>query len=297
MKRLLLVLLVTITASAQVPVERIVNDAITIDRVAELSRRDFPGDLLKRLVEEDIDMLRGRRADGSYEYASYERFEAGRVTNDWSVQPREDKMQTLESRGDNIYRVIIEVPNRRMLVRRNRPVWVERVDVTYVAQGSTQSRQESFEVKTWLQPGDVRPIELPDIARQATVNTIVTAEKGGYSNVEVALAQARIVDSAVSPYADAVNAAKAALRAIEGRDIEALRSAAMRMRNGVGGRESASSIAVVAPPVPTIAQPADSASRVEMQAELQMIEDLLTGTESERRDGLDRLHQLIRRLR
>ena len=32
-------------------------------------------------------------------------------------------------------------------------------------------------------------------------------------------------------------------------------------------------------------------------AELQAIEDLLTGTEVERRQGLDRLHQLLRRLR
>jgi hypothetical protein len=36
---------------------------------------------------------------------------------------------------------------------------------------------------------------------------------------------------------------------------------------------------------------------VEVYMDLQAIEDLLTGTESEKREGLDRLHQLVRRLR
>jgi len=35
----------------------------------------------------------------------------------------------------------------------------------------------------------------------------------------------------------------------------------------------------------------------DIAAELQSIEDLLTGTEAERRQGLDKLHQLLRRLR
>ena len=292
-------------ATAQVPVERVAADALVIDRVAEMSDRDLPADLLRRLVEQDIELLRGRRPDGSYEYASWERFEAGRVDREVSIRPDEDEMETIELRGENIYRVIVEVANRRMVIRRNRPVWLERVDVEYVAAGSTLSRQESFEVKAWLQPGEVRSIELPAIARQATVKAIVTAEQGGYANVGVALIEARIVDAASSPYASAVNAAKSALRAIEGRDVTALRSAARRMGDGVGG-SSSSTLSVVAPPPvpvrpsiasPTSRQSGDVASRVELQAELQLIEDLLTGNESERRDGMDRLHQLIRQLR
>ena len=306
---LLLIVLGAFAAPAQVSVDQVVTDAQVIDRVAEVSERDLPAGLLKRIVEEDIELLRGRRPDGSYEYASWERFEAGRVDREVSVQPRKDEMTTVELRGENIYRVIVEAPNRRMLIRRNRPVWLERVDVQYVAEGSTLSRQESFEVKAWLQPGEVRSIELPAIARQATVKAIVTPEEGGYTNVNVALVQARIVDAASSPYASAVNAAKSALRAIEARDVTALRSAARRMGDGVGARSS-STISVVAPPPvpvrPPVASPAapgatrpggDIAARVELQAELQLIEDLLTGSESERRQGMDRLHQLIRQLR
>ncbi|MFP5246826.1 MAG: hypothetical protein ACLGH0_09035, partial [Thermoanaerobaculia bacterium] len=48
---------------------------------------------------------------------------------------------------------------------------------------------------------------------------------------------------------------------------------------------------------PAAPQVTDTATRLEMQTELQLIEDLLTGSENERREGLDRLHQLIRRMR
>ena len=42
---------------------------------------------------------------------------------------------------------------------------------------------------------------------------------------------------------------------------------------------------------------ANAAASADIQGELQAIEDLMTGTEGERRQGVDRLHQLIRRLR
>lgn len=302
MKRLFFLVLFAASALAQTtnPVPRVAEDAIVLDRVAEASKRDLPTDLLKRIVNEDIDLLRGRRADGSYEYATYERFEAGRVTSSHSVNPRSDKMATIEVRGANIYRVIVEIPSRRLLLRKNNPVWVERLDVDMVA-GPNQLQRQSFEVKAWMQPGEIRPIDLPVIARQATVKVIATAdEKQGYGNIDVALVQARIVDLADSPYADAVTAAKAALRALENGEVAALRSASQRMRDALNVRRGepvitatpASSVVDVVRPLP-----GDAASRVEMQTELQMIEDLLTGSEAERRQGLDRLHQLIRRLR
>jgi hypothetical protein len=304
MKRLIFVALLAATSAlAQTPnpAARVGEDAIVLDRVAEASKRDLPADLLKRIVNEDIDLLRGRRADGSYEYATYERFEAGRVTSSHSVQPRSDKMATIEARGANIYRVIVDIPSRRLLLRKNNAVWVERLDVDMVA-GPNQIQRQTFDVKAWMQPGEIRPIDLPIIARQATVKVIATAdEKQGYGNIDVALVQARIVDLADSPYADAVTAAKAALRALENGEVAALRSASQRMRDALHMRRSE--------PVMTTATPASSvvdvvrplvnegAERVEMQAELQVIEDLLTGSETERRQGLDRLHQLIRRLR
>jgi hypothetical protein len=303
MKRLLTIALLAVTATAQVPVAKVADDAMVVDRVAEASKRDLPTDLLKRIVNEDVDLLRGKRPDGSFEFAKYERFEAARIEKSFSINPSKDKMETVEVRGTWIYRVIVEVPSRRLLVRKNRPVWIERVDVDAVAEGTTQSRQQSFEVKAWMQPGEVRPIDLPAIAKQATVKVIATAEeKGGYGNVDVALVQARIVDAVDSPYAEAVNSAKAVLRALDNGDIASLRATARRMRAALGGSTPATVTATVVAPRPatsemTVTAPADTATRLEMQTELQMIEDLLTGSEAERREGMDRLHQMLRRLR
>jgi hypothetical protein len=293
-------LLAAVTASAQVDVQRVAEDAIVLDRVAEASKHDLPNDLLKRVVNEDIDILRGKRNDGTFEWASYERFEASRTTTSYSVQPREDKMQTIEMKGAFMYRVIIDIPERRLLVRKNRPVWVERVDLEYVPQGSSSTERQSIDVKAWLQPGEVKPIDLPVVARQLTARVIATADpKGGYGNVDISLVQARIVDKPDSPYASAVASAKAALRALDNNDVKSLRSVAQSMREQLGAAPAGVRQQPQQPPEPAVAvRPAyDTATQLEMQTELQLIEDLLTGNESERREGLDKLHQLIRRVR
>jgi hypothetical protein len=141
------------------------------------------------------------------------------------------------------------------------------------------------------------------IARQVTVKVIATADpKGGYGNVDVALVQAKIVDKEDSPYADAMTSAKAMQRALDNAEIPSLRAMAQRVRASVGGTTA---MTAPVPARPATAEAAvvtqklqpDLAQRLETQAELQLIEDLLTGTENERRDGLDRLHQMIRRLR
>lgn len=299
MKRLAVLLFIATSAFAQSLPERVALDAAVVDRVAEASKRDLPRDVLRRIVDEDLELLRGRRTDGSYQYATYERFESGRITKEFSVQPHgPDKSESLELRGATVYRVLVEVPSRRLLVRKNRTVWIERVEAEYVADGSAQVQQRTFEVKSWLQPGQSRAIDLPDITRQATVRVIARVEEGGYGNVEIALVQARIVDLASSPYAGAVTSAKALLRALENGEVKDVRANAQKMRDALGGATigaSGSSMTVSAPAQPRA--PEDAATRLELQTELQMIEDLLTGSESERREGMDRLHQLIRRMR
>jgi hypothetical protein len=299
MTLLSLLLFATAALAQQTDVrQRVLTDALVIDRLAEVAnKREIPAELLKRMLNEDIELMRGRRNDGTYQYAAWERFEAARVREGFSVQARADKMETLEVKGVYVYRVIIDAAERRLVVRKNRPVWIERVDLEYVPIGSTQTAVQSIEVKAWMQPGEIRPIDLPAIARQATVKVIAAAEeKGGYANVSVSLVQARIIDNADSPYADAVTSAKAMLRALDGGELPSLRAMAQRMRDSLGGAPlpavSAAAPAVASPPAA-----GDRAARVELQAELQLIEDLLTGSEAERREGLDRLHQLIRRLR
>ena len=298
MKRTLWILLFAAAMQAQQQnvVQRVAEDAIVFDRVAQASKRDLPRDLLKRIIEEDIDVLRGKRTDGSYDYATFERFDSGRIDGSFSIQPRgEGKMQSVEVKGDWVYRVLIEVPSRKLLVRRNNPVWIERVDFDYIAERGTQTERQTIDIKQWLQPGEFRPVDLPAVARRATVNVIATVEeKGGYGNVNVSLVKARIVDNADSPYADAVASAKAVQRALDNGDVPSIRAMAQRMRSAVGGSMTVVARAAEPPPASV---PQTQPVQPEMRSELQNIEDLLTGSEAERREGMDRLHQLIRRLR
>ena len=304
----ILALLFALSASAssvfaQANVGQVVDDAIVLDRVAQASKRDLPNDLLKRIVNEDIDLLRGKRSDGTYAYATFERFESGRTTESFTVQPRSDKMATLELKGAFIYRVILEVPQRRLLVRKNNPVWVERVDYDVAPQGSAAPQRQSIDVKAWLQPGETRPLDLPDIGRQITVHVIATADpKAGYGNLDVSLVHAKIVDKPDSPYSDAVESAKAVLRALDNSDVKSIRAMAQRLRDTLGApARNGTAVAAMAPAPAqsnvTVTAPRDAATQLELQTELQMIEDLLTGNENERREGLDRLHQLLRRMR
>ncbi len=291
---------VATTAAAEVPVQRVADDARVIDRVAQISKRDLPGDLLKRLVNEDIELLRGKHADGSYEYATHERLEQGRIAQDFSLQPKKDEeLQRIEIKGSFVYRLIVSSPTRRLLVARNRRVWVDRIDIEYIATGTLPTRNQSVKVEEWMSPGDVKPIDLPEVARQATVRVYGRGDReAGYGNLVLTLVEAKVVDNADSPYAEAVASARAILRAIDKEEVSSIRAMAARMYDSLAPmleqapRPAATAVEVTAPRVEESSTPGS-----EMHAELQEIEDLLTGSESERRDGLDRLHQLVRRLR
>jgi hypothetical protein len=301
MKRLAVLLLAATPLVGQaiaqtVPVARVAGDAKVIDRVAEASRKDLPRDLLKRIVEEDIDLLRGKRADGSYTYAGYERLESGRVSQSFSVDPGR-KESVLEVKGPSAYRLAIIVPSRRMLVTKNKRVFIDRVDVEYVPVNGSATKTQSVNVGAWIDPGQTRNIDLDDISRQATAKVTAKADDSGYGNVTLALIQARIFDHPDSPYADAVQSAKAVLRALDHDDVGSIRAMAMRIFNalqpGLAASAPASTAAPAVQTVEVIAPRADS----DVYAELQAIEDLLTGSDAERRQGLDRLHQLLRKLR
>lgn len=288
--------------------QRVLEDAIVLERVAQASRRDLPRDLLRRIVDEDIDLMRGLRSDGTYQYATFERFDSGRFSQSFSINPNEKEMRTVEVKGAWVYRVLLEVPGRRLVVRRNLPVWIERVDMDYISERGTQSERHSVEIKAWMQPGEFRTVDIPAVARQATVRVIASVDpKGGYGNVNIDLLKARIVDNSDSPYAEAVASAKSIQRALDNNDTATIRAMANRMRSSLSRQATDVLARVDTPPPaalpspalapPSLAPSGNLAGRLEMQVELQLIEDLLTGSEQERRDGMDRLHQLIRRLR
>jgi hypothetical protein len=305
MKRIAIViaLLAASNLAAQIPAARIAADAHVIDRVAEASTNDLPKDLLKRIVNEDIDLLRGKRADGTYQYAAYDRMEAGRKSDSFSIDP-EHKESVLELRDVFPYRLIVNVPSRRMMVAKNHHIYIDRVEIETLPQTSSEKKFQTVKVDAWLEPGTAKTIDLGDIGKQATARVYAHAEAGGYANVTLTFIEARIFDEPSSPYSDAVESAKAILKAIDHGDKPSIRAMAQRISSGFAASSAAVPAPIGAPPATIAATPATSQVNVtagredaETLSELQAIEDLLTGTEAERRQGVDRLHQLLRRLR
>src|SRR3954452_12826246 len=156
---IIIALLVAASAMAQVPIARVTSDAKVIDRVAEVSSNDLPRDLLKRIINEDIDLLRGKRADGTYQYASYDRMEAGRKSDSFFVDP-ERKESVLELRDVFPYRLIVSVPSRRMVLAKNHHIYVDRVEIESLPQNSSEKKFQTVKMGAWIEPGDAKTIDL-----------------------------------------------------------------------------------------------------------------------------------------
>lgn len=305
MKSVLAILLAAATGGVvQAPISRVADDARVIDRVAEVSHGDVPDNLLRRLVNLDLDLLRGRRADGTYQFATYERLESARTSESFSIETsNEDRLTKVETKGAFVYRAVLDVPARRLVVAKNRPVFVDHVEVEYMPQDASIVKTQVVRVGAWLEPGTLRQIDIEDIGRQTTVRVFARSDKkNGYGNLAVSLLQAKVIDNPDSPYADAVSSAKAILRALDHADIGSVRAMAQRIDARLRTPASASVLDVSATRTPE--HPTHAAETIGggvaaggVQTELQAIEDLLTGTEAERRQGLDRLHQLLRRMR
>jgi hypothetical protein len=178
-----------------------------------------------------------------------------------------------------------------LMMTKNRHVYLDHVEIDYLPVSGTQTTQK-MKLETWLEPGQSKTVDFEAIARQATVRLFAHAdEKAGYGNVVLSIVQARVFDNPDSPYADVVASAKAILRALDHDDVSSMRAMATRMANDLQQNVS------VTASVPARVEAAGVQEQQEIYAELQAIEDLLTGTETERRQGIDRLHQLVRKLR
>ena len=302
------------SASADPIAQKVYDDVKAVRRVATAAGRDIPRDVLGRIVEEDVDELRGRQPDGSYLYAHYERDEAGRRSESFAVKTSgEDALDSGKIRGSWVYRLIIEVPKRRLLVARNRRVYIDRVELDYEPAGG-QRRVETFPPQAWLDLGEETRVDFPDIARDAiaTVYARTEEDERGRATVDLIMVEARLVDNADSRYFAAVQNAEKLQRAVQKSDADAIRRVADAVMDNLTNLSATVArspiglgVETVPPPVTITPRPSPAATSVSLESmpsieiflELRRIEDLLTGTEAERRDGLDKLHQLVRKLR
>ncbi|HXH38813.1 MAG TPA: hypothetical protein VNN08_09320, partial [Thermoanaerobaculia bacterium] len=245
------------SAVAQVPVARVAADAKVVDRVAEASTNDLPGDVLRRIVNEDIDLLRGRHADGTYQYASYDRMEARRKSDTFSVDPEHNE-SVLELRDAFAFRLIVSVPSRRMVLAKNHHIYIDRVEVESLPQKSAEKKFQTVKIDAWLEPGASKTIELDEIGRQAVARVYAHAEKGGYANVSLTLVEARLFDDPSSPYADSVESAKAILKGIEHNDKPSIRAMAQRISSKLQADSTITPAVIGTPPATIAATPSTS---------------------------------------
>lgn len=305
-KSILVVALVTFTASglpAQVTsagIEQVRDDAKVVLRILEATEKDLPRDLMQKIVEEDIDILRGRQNDGTYLYANYVAEEADRKEKGFTIPAGAELVQSTLT-GDASYAVLLKVPGRRFMVRRNQQVYIDRVDLDLTpASSGMPSRVESIEIGTWVAPGSERLVTFPHIARTARVTVHSRTDKeAGPASLQVILLVPRLSDDPRSPWYRPVENAKVLLREIGNRDRTKIESAARLIAGdplltvptvaATTRRDSWSS-----PEIGPDVLPSESE---ELYIELRRIEELLSGNEFDRRQGQDMLQQLVRRLR
>ncbi|HVR42271.1 MAG TPA: hypothetical protein VMS56_02400 [Thermoanaerobaculia bacterium] len=277
------------------------EDTKVIRRVAEVARRDMPRDVLEQIIAQDLDTLRGKSSDMTYRYAGYQRIESGRKEERFGFESRAEAsdLEAFALKDDLVYRVRVKVPDRRFLLFRNTRIYVDRVDVTYVPVDGSGAQSERFDVKAWLDTGEERVLDLQWIAREATATLFVRAEPGEKAAVELTTYRATLVDDPASPFATVVRRFQSFGDAIRESDYRRVRNVADELLAMLepAAQAGGSSISVVAPP----SGPGASATSVgggdDLYFELRHIEDLLGGGEASRREGMERLHRLVIRLR
>lgn len=175
--------------------------------------------VLLAITDSDIRTLRGPREDGTFRWASLQREEGGRVTDEKTIEHvyTEKELRYVTVTGDNGYRVEVIVPKKRGTFSSNNRVWIRNVIVDSTGFDGKTSHHE-IPVNAWVNPGDANGVALPDIGKSVKATVELGVESGSKAAVaEVALVQAKLVDDPNSPYFPAVK------RLLQVRDLAAER--------------------------------------------------------------------------
>jgi transposase-like protein len=218
-------LLLTLSAFALDPgadknITMLADDLHALGRVTAVAK-DLPDSrqVLLAIVDSDVETLRMPRGDGTYQWASLQREEGGRVKDEKTVEQvsTEKELRYVTVTGTNGYRVEVTVPRKRGTFAANNRVWVRNVLVDSTAFDGKTSHQE-IPVNAWVNPGDATGVPLADIGKSVKATAELGVESGNKAAVaEVALVQAKLVDDPNSPYFPAVK------KLLQVRDLAAAR--------------------------------------------------------------------------
>lgn len=292
--------------TAQVNAFQAWEDAKVIRRVATVAGKGLPEELLTKMAHGIVADLRGKQAGGTFIWAYYTREEAGQTSDGFALKPRkgEEAPAPVELRGTLGYQVRLTVPSRRYVVARNRGIQLQRAVVEYTNELGEKATQE-FPLDTKLEPGKHTDLELTAIAWNPVVRVWGWSDEriGKNATLEIQIFQPKLVDNVKSPYLPAVQNALALPKAIDREDtveVRRLCDSIVATLGSVNPEAAASAAAMLSQSATSIDVTPQSAGRQsdpELNRRLQEIEDLLSGTESERREGMDKLRQLVRSTR
>jgi len=205
--------LLTLAAFAQQPIpgdektDMLAQDLHALGRIAEVAKDlDQSRQVLLAITDNDIRSLRGPRDDGSFQWASLQREEGGRVKEEKTIEQvyTEKELRYVTVSGPNGYRVEVAVPKKRGTFSANNRVWVRNVLVDSTGfDGKTMHHE--IPVNAWVSPGDANGVALPEIGKSVKATAELGVESGNKAAVaEVSLVQAKLVDDPNSPYFPAV---------------------------------------------------------------------------------------------
>lgn len=199
--------LFAIDTNADKNVENLRNDLHALSRVTGVAEDlGRSRQVLLAITDANIETLRGPRGDGTYQWASLQREEGGRVTDEKTIEHvhTEQELRYITVTAPNAYRAEIVVPRKRGTFAANNRVWVRNVIIDATGFDGRTMHHE-LAVNAWVSPGDATGVALPDIAKSAKAVFELGVESGNKAAVaQVALVQARLVDDPRSSYYPAV---------------------------------------------------------------------------------------------
>lgn len=210
---LLTVLLVTLPSFAHeedardAKITALASDLHALGRVLSVSEDpERQRAILLAITDSDVETLRMPRGDGTYQWASLQREEGGRVRDEKTIEhvSTEKELRNVSLTAANAYRVEINVPRKRGTFAANNRVYVRNVIVDSTGWDGKISHHE-IPIDRWINPGDADGAPLPEIGRSVKATVELGVESGSKAAVaEVSLVQAKLVDDANSPYYPAV---------------------------------------------------------------------------------------------